>query len=99
MFPDRAGWDLNTQLLASIIDIQRWFQWVKLGCEGPAPDPVQRPGVQPNQGDHRRGRAKRSETNKELDMKLVDDEARRERVRQLFSGTNTGPVRDIRGMQ
>jgi hypothetical protein len=99
MFPEKAGWDLNAQLLASIIDIQHWFQWARMGGTDsgyPVPDPIPRPGVERRKGDHRRGNAKRSETNKELGMNLANDPARMARLKQLFSGSNPGPVRDLR---
>jgi hypothetical protein len=29
MFPDRAGWDKTTMLLAEIVDTLHWLQWAK----------------------------------------------------------------------
>lgn len=102
MFPEKAGWDLNAQLLASLIDIGHWMQWARAGgtdSGSPAPDPIPRPGVERRKGDHKRGNAKRSETNKELGMNLAaDDAARIKRLRLLFSGSNPGPVRDLRSI-
>jgi hypothetical protein len=103
LFPESADWDLSNQLLASIIDIQRWFQWVRMGADDsgvPPPDPIERPGVSKRKADHRRGNAPRSETNRVLKMRLTDEEDpnRKAKVRKMFRGPNTGPVRDIRGM-
>jgi hypothetical protein len=100
LFPEASDWDLSNQLLASVIDLMRWFQWVKLGATEsgmPAPDPIERPGVKKRRGDHRRGNATRSETNRELGMRLTDEEDpdRKAKLRNIFRGPNTGPIRDL----
>lgn len=75
----------------------RWFQWVKTGHEGAPPRPIPRPGVKPPEGSHRRGNATRSETNKVLGMRLTaeEDPDRQAKLRRIFRGTFTGPIRDI----
>jgi hypothetical protein len=91
MFPEAAGWDLTNQLLATGIDIMRWFQWVKGGAEGSPPDPIKRPGVK-SVGRHRRGHAKMSEMNEKLGVRPIGqvmgtDPAALERLSALFRGT------------
>lgn len=98
LFPESADWDMSNQLLASVIDLMRWFQWVKMGGTDsglPAPDPIERPGVKKRRGDHRRGNATRSETNKVLGMRLEDDPERRAKIAKVFRGQSTGPIRDL----
>lgn len=103
LFPESADWDLSNQLLATVIDVMRLQWWLYCGGDesgSPPPDPIQRPGVAKRRGDHRRGNAPRSETNKVLGMRLTkeDDPDREAKVRNLFRGPNKGPVRDITGM-
>lgn len=91
---------MSNQLLASIIDIIQYQWWQRCGGTetGHAPpDPIPRPGVKKRQ-DHRRGNAPRSETNKVLGMRLTleEDPEREAKIRKLFSGPNTGPIRDLR---
>jgi hypothetical protein len=45
LFPESAGWNKTTQLLAAAVDIGHWFQWVRNGCDGDPPDRITRPGV------------------------------------------------------
>ena len=48
LYPDRAGWDLQNQLLASIADDQRWLHWAKTEAAsegGEPPERIERPGV------------------------------------------------------
>lgn len=45
MFPESAGWNVTTQLLAAITDVAHWFQWVRAGAEGEPPQRITRPGV------------------------------------------------------
>jgi hypothetical protein len=91
MFPEAAGWDLTNQLIATVVDIMRWFQWVKGGAEGSPPDPIKRPGAR-KAGAHRRGNARMSEMNAALGVKPIgqvmgtDPEAL-QRVSNLFRGT------------
>lgn len=90
MFPEAAGWDLTNQLVATVVDLMRWFQWVKCGAEGSPPDPVKRPGVR-KAGAHRRGSAKMSEMNEKLDVRPIGevyktDPAVLERLSNLFRG-------------
>jgi hypothetical protein len=100
LFPEAADWDLQNQLLATSIDIQRWFQWVRGGCEGHPPDPIKRPGVKPPEGAHRRGKAPKSVSDKKLGMKLSDvDPERLALLRAAFRGQSRGPVRDLRNLQ
>lgn len=104
MYPEKAGWDLNAQLLAGLIDIGHWMQWARAGgtdSGSPMPDPIPRPGIDRRAGDHRRGNAKMSETNKELGMNIPTGVNSPEfaRLRNLFSGSNPGPVRDLRSIQ
>jgi hypothetical protein len=104
LFPEAADWDMHNQLLASVIDLGRWFQWVRMGGTDsgmPPPDPIERPGVKKRRGDHRRGNAPRSETNKALGMRLTDaeDPNRKAKLAKIFRGPNTGPVRDLTKMK
>lgn len=54
VYPDRAGWNHTTLLLAAAVDELRWLHWSN--TEGsrdgtvPAPEPIPRPGVQKPQG-------------------------------------------------
>jgi hypothetical protein len=91
MFPEAAGWDLTNQLVATVVDIMRWFQWVKGGCEGSPPDPIKRPGAR-KAGAHRRGNAKMSEMNEKLGVRPIGmpggmDAERFAAVQNLFRGT------------
>lgn len=90
---------MSNQLLATIIDIMQYQWWSRCGgteSGSPPPDPVPRPGVKKRAGDHRRGNAPRSETNKVLKMRLDDEDPDREaKIKNLFRGPNRGPVRDI----
>lgn len=100
LFPESADWDLRNQLLAAIIDTMHDQWWLRCGGEDsgyPRPDPLPRPGVGKRKGDHRRGNATRSETNKALGMRLDNesDPNREAKIRNLFRGPNKGPVRDI----
>jgi hypothetical protein len=100
LFPEAADWDLSNQLLATVIDTMRWQWWSRCGGEDTghaAPDPIQRPGVPKRKGDHRRGRAPRSEANKVLGMRLDNesDPNREAKIRNLFRGPNKGPIRDL----
>lgn len=100
LFPESADWDLRNQLLATAIDVMRMQHWARCGGDEsgyPPPDPIERPGVKKRRGDHRRGNAPRSETNRVLKMRLDNesDPDREAKIRKLFSGPNKGPVRDI----
>jgi hypothetical protein len=100
LFPEAADWDLSNQLLATVIDIIQYQWWARCGgteTGSPPPDPIERPGVKKRQGDHRRGNAPRSETNRVLKMRLDNesDPDRETKIRNLFRGPNRGPVRDI----
>jgi hypothetical protein len=90
MFPEAAGWDLTNQLIATVVDIMRWFQWVKGGAEGSPPDPIKRPGAR-KAGAHRRGHAKMSVMNEKLGFRPIGevmktDPAAIERLSNLFRG-------------
>lgn len=50
MYPDEWQWGLKEQLLASLLDVQRWIQWTKTEAaqkKDPPPDPIPRPGIKP----------------------------------------------------
>lgn len=55
VFPESAGWNLTNQLLAALTDVGIWFQWVRMGAEGDAPDRVTRPGVVNDPKHRKRG--------------------------------------------
>ena len=57
--PDQAGWNLNTMLLATMVDTLRVANWQRSGDEdAPYPKPLPRPGTNtstrnnPNNPDH-----------------------------------------------
>jgi hypothetical protein len=89
---------MSNQLLATVIDVMQIQWWQRCGGmeAGPQPDPIPRPGVKRRQ-DHRRGHAPRSETNQVLGMRLdsTTDPDREAKIRNLFRGPNTGPIRDL----
>jgi hypothetical protein len=48
MFPDRAGWDKTTMLLAEMVDTLHWLQWAKTKAgqnNRDRPQLVPRPGT------------------------------------------------------